>query len=114
MALTADEVRSLLKLEPNQTCGFVRNTYLSTERIASGGWPAPVADGRPLGSALYFMVTAGAPVRLHRIHNDRRRPPRVPRGRWRARAPADRNRRLSGAKRPPPSLSAKPLTVRAA
>ncbi|MGA9322427.1 MAG: cupin domain-containing protein, partial [Xanthobacteraceae bacterium] len=27
-------------------------------------------DGRPLGSALYFMVTPIAPVRLHRIRND--------------------------------------------
>jgi len=35
-----------------------------------GGLPAPFADGRPAGSALYFMVTPGAPVRLHRIRND--------------------------------------------
>ena len=27
--LTAEGLRSLLKLEPNQTCGFVRITYLS-------------------------------------------------------------------------------------
>jgi uncharacterized protein len=27
-------------------------------------------DGRPLGSALYFMVTPSAPVRLHRIRNE--------------------------------------------
>src|SRR5438874_2961507 len=27
-------------------------------------------DGRPAGSALYFMVTPDAPVRLHRIRND--------------------------------------------
>jgi uncharacterized protein len=32
--------------------------------------PAPFTDGRPLGSALYFMVTPIAPVRLHRIRND--------------------------------------------
>jgi uncharacterized protein len=32
--------------------------------------PAPFADGQPLGSALYFLVTPGAPVRLHRIRND--------------------------------------------
>src|SRR5262249_3824232 len=37
---------------------------------AAGGLPAPFAEGRPLGSALYFMVTATAPVRLHRIRND--------------------------------------------
>jgi hypothetical protein len=32
--------------------------------------PPPFADGRPLGSALYFLVTPTAPVRLHRIRND--------------------------------------------
>jgi len=68
--LTADEIRTLLKLEPNATCGFVRLTFLSKQAIAAGGLPAPFADGRPLGSALYFMVTPGAPVRLHRIRND--------------------------------------------
>jgi predicted cupin superfamily sugar epimerase len=68
--LTADEVRNLLKLEPHATCGFVRVTFMSKEKIAPGGLPAPFADGRPAGSALYFMVTPGAPVRLHRIRND--------------------------------------------
>src|SRR5882724_9455101 len=68
--LTADEVRNLLKLEPHATCGFVRVTFMSKERIAPGGLPAPFAAGRPLGSALYFLVTNGAPVRLHRIRND--------------------------------------------
>jgi hypothetical protein len=68
--LTADEIRSLLALEPNATCGFVRVTYVSKDKIAPGGLPAPFADGRPLGSALYFLVTPEAPVRLHRIRND--------------------------------------------
>jgi uncharacterized protein len=68
--LTADEVRNWLKLEPHATCGFVRVTFMSKERIAPGGLPAPFAAGRPVGSALYFMVTPGAPVRLHRIRND--------------------------------------------
>jgi predicted cupin superfamily sugar epimerase len=70
-SVTADEIKSLLKLEPNETCGFVRETYKSDLEIAPGGLPAPFADGRPLGSALYFMVTPGAPVKLHRIKNDR-------------------------------------------
>jgi len=69
-SMSVDEIRSLLKLEPNATCGFVRVTFLSQEKIAAGGLPAPFADGRPLGSALYFLVTADAPVRLHRIRND--------------------------------------------
>lgn len=68
--LSADEIRSLLKLEPNATCGFVRVTFESKQAIAAGGLPAPFADARPLGSALYFLVTPGAPVRLHRIRND--------------------------------------------
>lgn len=68
--LTADEVRALLNLTPNQTCGFVRLTYTSADEIAPGGLPAPFADGRPLGSALYFMMTPQEPVKLHRIKND--------------------------------------------
>ena len=68
--LTADEIRELLRLEPNATCGSVRLTYLSALSVAPNGLPTPFADGRPLGSALYFMVTPSAPVRLHRIRND--------------------------------------------
>jgi uncharacterized protein len=68
--LTAEEVCRLLKLEPHGTCGFVRVTFISNQRIAPGGLPAPFLDGRPAGSALYFMVTPDAPVRLHRIRND--------------------------------------------
>jgi uncharacterized protein len=68
--LTAEQVRALLGLEPNATCGFVRTSYLSARSIAPGGLPAPFADGRPVGSALYSMVTPSAPVRLHRIRND--------------------------------------------
>src|SRR3979490_252217 len=68
--MTADELRTLLKLETNATCGFVRLTYVSKQAIAADGLPAPFADGRPLGSALYFLVTPEAPVRLHRIRND--------------------------------------------
>jgi len=68
--LTAEDVRRLLGLEPNATCGFVRITYASGQSIAAGGLPVPFDDVRPLGSALYFMVTPTAPVRLHRIRND--------------------------------------------
>jgi len=58
--LTADKIRTLLKLEPLATCGFVRVTFISEKRIAPGGLPAPFADGPPAGSALYFMVTPDA------------------------------------------------------
>ncbi len=59
--LPAEEVCRLLGLEANQTCGFVRVTYVSGQQIDTE---------RPLGSALYFLVTPDAPVRLHRIRND--------------------------------------------
>jgi len=65
--VAANEIKTLLKLEPNATYGFVRETYTSDLSIAPGGLPAPFASGRPLGSALYFMVTPDAPVKLHRI-----------------------------------------------
>src|SRR5437867_11232511 len=68
--LTADEIRRLLGLEPNATCGYVRETFRSKTNIGPGGLPAPFADGRPLGSALYFMVTPDQHVKLHRIRND--------------------------------------------
>jgi len=68
--LTADEIRTLLRLEPHATCGSVRITYLSAQSIAAGGLLPPFSDARPMGSALFFMVTPIAPVRLHRIRND--------------------------------------------
>jgi predicted cupin superfamily sugar epimerase len=68
--LSAQDVRRLLQLEPHATCGFVRLTFVSKQVLPAGGLPPPFADERPLGSALYFMVTPAAPVRLHRIRND--------------------------------------------
>jgi len=59
--LSAGQVRELLKLEANQTCGFVRVSYVSEQKLSAE---------RPVGSALYFLVTPEAPVRLHRIRND--------------------------------------------
>ena len=68
--LSAGDVRKLLALEPNATCGFVKLTFVSSQMLAAGALPAPFAQSRPAGSALYFMVTPDAPVRLHRIMND--------------------------------------------
>ena len=68
--LTAEDIRKLLQLEPNATCGFVRSTFTSARTIGAGGLPPPFAAVHPAGSALYFMVTPVAPVRLHRIRND--------------------------------------------
>jgi hypothetical protein len=35
--LTAEEIRTLLRLKPNATCGFVRETYLNKLSITPGG-----------------------------------------------------------------------------
>src|SRR6478672_10731669 len=48
--LSADEIRTLLQLEPNATCGFARVTFVSKQSIAAGGLPPPFAEERPLGS----------------------------------------------------------------
>jgi uncharacterized protein len=68
--LSADEIVRLLELQANATCGFVRVTFSSAIDVNPGALPAPFDAGRPIGSALYFLVTPGAPVRLHRIRND--------------------------------------------
>ena len=65
--MTFEDVRKLLNLSPNATCGYVRVTLVSKHKIAAGGMQAPFADGRPAGSALYFMLTPEEPVKLHRI-----------------------------------------------
>jgi predicted cupin superfamily sugar epimerase len=69
-SMTFEDVRKLLDLAPNATCGYVRVTFVSKHKIAPGGMQAPFADGRPAGSALYFMLTPEEPVKLHRIRND--------------------------------------------
>ena len=69
-SLSAAEVIDLLHLDPHPTCGFVVETYRSRERIGAGGLGGPFRDGRPVGSALYFLVTPERFVRLHRIRND--------------------------------------------
>jgi uncharacterized protein len=48
----------------------VRVSYVDATAVAPGGLPAPFDDGRPAGSALYFLVAPEAPVRLHCIRND--------------------------------------------
>jgi hypothetical protein len=37
-ALTADDIRALLGLEPNATCGFVRETFRRAARLPPAVW----------------------------------------------------------------------------
>ena len=60
----------LLDLQPHPTCGFVAETYRSGSRVGVDGLPGGFEGTRPVGSALYFMVTPEANIRLHRIRED--------------------------------------------
>jgi len=66
----AKRIRDLLKLEPDRRFGYARDSYRSALYVAPRGLPEPFETGRPLGTALFFMVTPQEPVKLHRIQND--------------------------------------------
>ena len=54
-----------------QHLGYQATTVRTAlKALAAGGLPAPFADGRPVGSGLYFLVTPDRGVQLHRIRND--------------------------------------------
>jgi hypothetical protein len=44
--MTPDDVLKLLNLEPNATCGFVRETYRASQQIAPGGLPTAARSAR--------------------------------------------------------------------
>jgi predicted cupin superfamily sugar epimerase len=66
----AKRIRDLLKLEPDRRFGYARDSYQGALYIPPDGLPAPFETGRPLGTALFFMVTPEKPVQLHRVQND--------------------------------------------
>ena len=70
MSLSADEIKTLLGLEPHPTCGFVAETYRSTIQVPATALPAAYGSSRPVGSALYFLLTPDAHVFMHRIRSD--------------------------------------------
>ena len=70
MNLTATEIVDLLRLKKHPTCGFVAETYCSTQTIPPEALPKTYDGARPLGSAIYFLVTPRAQIRLHRIRSD--------------------------------------------
>lgn len=67
--LDPETIKRLLGLAPHPTCGFVSETYRSPTRIP-GDALAGYDGSRPLGSALHFLVTPDANIRLHRIRAD--------------------------------------------
>jgi uncharacterized protein len=70
MGLTAEEIKATLGLERHPTCGFVTETYRSPLEIPEKALPEAYEGVRPYASALYFLVTPGAQIVLHRIRSD--------------------------------------------
>ena len=67
---TAEEIKTMLGLEPHPTCGFVAETYRSPLKIPAGALPHAYESERPYASALYFLVTPEAQIVMHRIRSD--------------------------------------------
>jgi predicted cupin superfamily sugar epimerase len=70
MSLSADEIKAMLQLSPHPTCGFVRESYRSSQLVPATGLPSSFDGVRPLGSVLYFLVTPDAHIAMHRIRSD--------------------------------------------
>jgi hypothetical protein len=70
MRPTADEIRSILGLEPHPTCGWTTLSYLNRHRIANEALPPGYQGTHTLASALYFLVTPERQMKLHRLRSD--------------------------------------------
>jgi uncharacterized protein len=70
MSLSADAIKTLLGLEPHPTCGFVAETYRSPIQVPASALPPMYGSSRPVGSALYFLLTPEAYIVMHRIRSD--------------------------------------------
>ena len=70
MSLSPDEIKALLHLERHPTCGFVAPTYRSPIMVPATSLRSEYGSERPIGSALYFLVTPDAHIVMHRIRSD--------------------------------------------
>jgi predicted cupin superfamily sugar epimerase len=63
--MTAEEIKTLLKLEPHPVeGGWFRRTYTSPVSVALLG------GGRPYGTAIYYLLEAGAFSEMHILTSD--------------------------------------------
>jgi hypothetical protein len=69
--LTAEELKTLLKLEPlPQEGGYFAETYRSAETAPAAALPARFRGPRSFGTAIYYMLTADTFSALHRLRSD--------------------------------------------
>jgi len=63
--MTADEIKSLLRLEPHPTeGGFFRQTYVAAERVELSRGP------RSIGTAIYYLLEPGTFSEMHCLVSD--------------------------------------------
>jgi hypothetical protein len=63
--MTADEIKSLLKLEPHPCEGcFFRQTYVAAERVELSRGP------RSVGTAIYYLLEPGTFSEMHVLSSD--------------------------------------------
>jgi uncharacterized protein len=67
---SAQQIIDLFGLKPHPTCGFTNETFRSAIHVPKAILPPGYDGGRPLGGVLYFLVTPGSQIRLHRIRSD--------------------------------------------
>jgi len=71
MALTAEEIIRLLRLEPlSHEGGFFAENYRSGHLLAPSALPSPLGESRHLCTAIYYLLTPEANSRLHRLKGD--------------------------------------------
>ena len=70
MRPTADEISSILGLQPHPTCGMTTVSYASPHRIANAALPPGYRGTHTLASALYFLVMPERQMKLHRLRSD--------------------------------------------
>ena len=71
MALTAEDLKALLKLQPLAIeGGYFSETYRSTETIAQSSLPSRYHQPKSFGTAIYFLLTPDTFSALHRLPTD--------------------------------------------
>lgn len=67
---TANELISMLQLEPHPEGGFYSRTYASDEQIAAAGLPSRFGADRIISTAIYFLLEGKDYSAFHRIKSD--------------------------------------------
>lgn len=69
--VTVEQIIELLNLQPHPTeGGFFAETYRSDENISLSGLPSRYDGDRPLGTAIYYLLTPDTFSAMHRLKSD--------------------------------------------